>query len=153
MSDVNVSGGAVSASKIVDINVLVKSSVTNDHGENLGRIESLMFDLETGKLAYLVLSFGSFPNRAKLFALPWDLLNFSHHDKKFILNIPRSLLEKSSGYDTMDQLTQSVDFSWLGEIFEYYNNKTEEEQKRKEEREVEVSRSQQKRNEVRRIKS
>jgi hypothetical protein len=146
------SGGPIVVPKIIDINVISKSNFTNDHGENLGKVEYLMFDLETGKLAYLVISFGGFPNRTKLFAVPWELLNFSHHDKKLILNIPREILLKAPGNDTLEQVTANPDFSWLGEIFEYYSDKTAWERKREEQRASEVLNAQQKKEEITKVK-
>jgi sporulation protein YlmC with PRC-barrel domain len=142
------SSGPVSVPKIVDVGVLAKTSVTNDHGENLGRIETLMLDLETGKIAYAALAFGGFPNRTKLLAVPWELLTFSHHDKKLILNVPRDVLVNTAGHDTMEQLVQGGDFYWLGEVYEYYSHKTEWDQKRAEERNAEAMRAQQRREEV-----
>jgi sporulation protein YlmC with PRC-barrel domain len=152
MSEINTSNeGPMAVSKIVDVNNVAKSSVTNDHGENLGRIESLMLDLETGKIAYAVLAIGGFPNRPQLFAVPWELLTFSHHDKKLILNVPRDLLIKSPGYDSLEQVVEKSDFYWLGEVYEYYSHKTEFDQKRAEERNAEVLKAQQKREEIKRV--
>ena len=40
-------------------------------GEHLGKIEDLMIDLENGRVAYAVLSFGEFMDLGnKLFAVP-----------------------------------------------------------------------------------
>jgi hypothetical protein len=142
------SSSPVAVPRIMDVGVLAKSGVTNDHGENLGRIETLMLDLETGKISYSVLAFGGFPNRTKLLAVPWELLTFSHHDKKFILNVPRDLLVNTAGHDTIEQLIQGGDFYWLGEVYEYYSHKTEWDQKRLEERNAEATRAQQRRDEV-----
>jgi hypothetical protein len=152
MSTINTNyEGPIVASKIMDVNILCKSSITNDHGESLGKVEMLMVDLETGKIAYAILAFGGFPNRTKLLAVPWELLNFSHHDKKLILNIPKELLVKSPGYDTIEQVIQGADFYWLGEVYEYYSHKTEWDQKREEERKSEILRFQQKRKEINNI--
>jgi sporulation protein YlmC with PRC-barrel domain len=139
------SGGPVVVPKIIDVNILTKSSVTNDHGENLGKIESLMLDLETGKIAYAIVSIGGFPNRTKYFPVPWELLTFSHHDKKLILNVPQILLSKSPGFESTEQILQNADFTWLGEVYAYFSNKVEWEQKHLEERNTEVKRAQQKR--------
>jgi sporulation protein YlmC with PRC-barrel domain len=141
----NNSGGQVVVPKIIDVNIVAKSSVTNDHGENLGKIESLMLDLETGKIAYAIISMGGFPNRTKYFPVPWELLTFSHHDKKLILNVPQILLAKSPGFESTEQILQNVDFTWLGEVYGYFSNKVEWEQKQLEERNTEVSKAQQKR--------
>ncbi|MCO5381646.1 MAG: PRC-barrel domain-containing protein [Methanosarcina barkeri] len=46
--------------------------VVNRAGEDLGKIEELMIDLEDGRVAYAVLSFGGFLGMGnKLFAIPW----------------------------------------------------------------------------------
>jgi sporulation protein YlmC with PRC-barrel domain len=145
--------GPVTVSKIMDANLLAKSGVTNDHGENLGKIDSLMIDLESGKISYAILGFGGFPNRTKLFAVPWELLTFSHHDKKLILNVPRELLVKSAGYDTVDQVLQNADFYWLGEIYEYYSHKNEWDQKRAEEKNEDKMIAQRRREEARKLTS
>jgi sporulation protein YlmC with PRC-barrel domain len=43
-------------------------------GEHLGKIEDLIIDLENGRIAYAVLSFGGFLDlRNKLFGIPWKL--------------------------------------------------------------------------------
>lgn len=153
MNEINIgTQGPIAVSKIVDVSDLTKSSVTNDNGEALGKIDSLMVDLETGKIAYAIISFGGFPNRTKLFAVPMELLTFSHHDKKLILNIPREIMVNAPGNDTLEQVSKTVDFSWLSGIYEYYSNKTEWDQKREEERKSEALRAQQKRVEVRKVK-
>ena len=143
--------GPITVPKVVDVGVLSKSSVTNDHGENLGKIESVMLDLETGKIAFVVLAFGGFPNRTKLFAVPWELLTFSHHDKKLILNVPRDVPVKAPGFDTIEQVLKNPDFYWLGEVYEYYSHKTEWDQRRTEEREAEATRARRRREEIRKV--
>lgn len=122
------------AAKMFLANYLLKDSVTNEKGENLGKIEELMIDIETGRIMYAALSFGGFPNRTKMYAVPWELLTFSTHDKKFLLNIPREVLSKGAGYDSLDQVLEKADTYWLGEIYEYYSHKPEWEKKREDER-------------------
>lgn len=139
----------VAVTKVMDVKTIAKSSVTNDHGDNLGRIDTLMVDLDTGKVAYAALAYGGFPNRTKLLAVPWELLTFSHHDKKLILNVPEELLLKTAGYDTIDQLVQNPDFYWLGDVYEYYSHKTEWDMKRSQEHDQEAERAQKMRDQAR----
>jgi sporulation protein YlmC with PRC-barrel domain len=48
--------------------------VINMTGEHLGKVEDLIIDLENGRIAYAVLSFGGFLDLGnKLFAIPWKL--------------------------------------------------------------------------------
>jgi sporulation protein YlmC with PRC-barrel domain len=139
------------AVKLYSASSLLKNGVMNDQGENLGRIDEFMIDVDTGRIMYGVLSYGGFPNRTKLFAVPWELLNFSTHDKKYILNIPRKTLDQGAGYDYTDQVFEKVDTYWLGDIYEYYSHKPEWEQKREAERQEELKRLEGRREEARRI--
>jgi sporulation protein YlmC with PRC-barrel domain len=136
--------------KFYSANYLLKDGVMNDQGENLGKIEEFMIDVATGRIMYAVLTFGGFPNRTKLFAVPWELLNFSTHDKRYILNVPRETIVKSAGYDTMELLFEKADTYWLGEIYEYYSRKPEWEKKREEERQAELRLLEARKAEVRR---
>ena len=136
--------------KLNSAGYLLKDGVMNDQGENLGRIEEFMIDVVTGRIMYAVLAHGSFPNRTKLFAVPWELLSFSTHDKKYILNIPKEIIEKGAGYDNIEQVFEKADTYWLGDIYEYYSHKPEWEKKREEERQDELKRLEMRREEVRR---
>ncbi len=98
-------------------NSLLKHGVMNDKGENLGKIEEFLIDLETGRIMYAILSYGGFPGRSKFFNVPWELLRFSSHDKKYILDIPRETIDKSAGYDSMDKVLDKVDTNWLGDTY------------------------------------
>jgi len=85
--------------------VLSSSSLCKDHvknaaGEDLGKIEDLMIDLYTGRIAYAVLSFGGFLKMGnKLFAIPWEALKLDTVKKEVILHIDKSRLEKATGFD------------------------------------------------------
>ncbi len=74
--------------------------VINAAGEDLGRIEELMIDIESGRVAYAVMSFGGFLGMAdKLFAIPWEALTLRPHEHAFVLDIPRDVLERAEGFD------------------------------------------------------
>jgi sporulation protein YlmC with PRC-barrel domain len=50
---------------------LTGDKVRNAQNEHLGKVEDIMIDLETGRVAYCVLSFGGFLGMGdKLFAFP-----------------------------------------------------------------------------------
>ena len=74
--------------------------VVNRAGDDLGKIEELMIDLENGRIAYAVLSFGGFLGMSdKLFAIPWQALKLRLHEHAFVLDIPKETLEKAEGFD------------------------------------------------------
>jgi len=73
-----------------------KDKVVNRAGEDLGKIEELMIDLQDGRVAYAVLSFGGFLGMGdKLFAIPWQALSLKPHEHAFLLDIPKDVLEKA----------------------------------------------------------
>jgi sporulation protein YlmC with PRC-barrel domain len=100
--------------KVLTASILKGDKVTNTKGEDLGTVEEIMLDLEHGRVAYVVLSFGRvnwMPND-KLFAVPWDALSISFHDKKFILNVSKETLKSAPGFNR-NKWPEVADFSWL----------------------------------------
>ena len=138
------------AAKLHSANYLLKDDVMNDQGQTLGRIEELMVDMDTGRIMYAVLVHGGFPNRTKYFAVPWELLSFSTHDKKYILNVPKETIDKGPAYGSVEEVFEKADTYWLGDIYEYYSHKPEWEQKREEERQEDLKRLQTRRDEIKR---
>jgi hypothetical protein len=124
---------------------LANRGVMNDKGEKLGRIRAIAVNMESGRIAYVVLAFGAFPNRTKLYAVPWELLTFSSHDRRFILNVPRKTLQFGLGFDTLDEVAARVNFFWLGEVYEYYSDKPDWEHKRQEQIQQDIDEAQRRR--------
>jgi sporulation protein YlmC with PRC-barrel domain len=127
---------------------LLKHGVMNDKGETLGKIDELLVDMDTGRIVYAVLTYGSFLGRGKVFAVPVELLRFSAHDKKYVLDLPKELFEKSAGYDSVDKVISNPDLHWLGDRYEYYSNTPEWEKRREDERQIELKIVKDKREEI-----
>jgi sporulation protein YlmC with PRC-barrel domain len=124
---------------------LVNRGVMNSQGERLGRISAVAVNMESGRIAYAVLAFGAFPNRTKLFAVPWEILTFSSHDRRFIMDVPRKTLQNGLGFDTMAELSANPNFIWLAEVYEYYSDKPNWEQKRQAQIQQDVDEAQRRR--------
>jgi hypothetical protein len=74
--------------------------VVNAAGNDLGKINELMLDLENGRIGYAVLSFGGFLGLGdKLFAIPWRALSLRLHEHAFTMDIPKDVLERAEGFD------------------------------------------------------
>jgi sporulation protein YlmC with PRC-barrel domain len=79
---------------------LKHDKVVNLEGRDIGRIEELMIDVVTGRVAYAVLSFGGILGLGgKLFALPWPALTIDETHKRFVVNVDKQTLEQMQGFD------------------------------------------------------
>jgi sporulation protein YlmC with PRC-barrel domain len=108
------------APTVLPMNNLTGNDVVNIDGEKLGSIASYGIDLERGRIAYAVLSVGGFMGFGdKWFAVPWDALQFSPHDRKFVLNVNKELLEDAPGFDK-DNWPSSHDRQFALQVYKYY---------------------------------
>lgn len=86
-------------------NMLSSSSINGDkvvnpQGDDLGKIEDLMIDLNTGTVQYAVLSFGGFLGLGdKYFAVPMDALQAKADDHAFVLATSEEKLKQAPGFD------------------------------------------------------
>ena len=105
---------------IVDANKLIGCKVENSKGENLGKIESVMLDLQNSRIAYAVLSFGGFLGLGdKLFPVPMEAIQFRAGDGKCLLDVDKETLKNAPGYDR-NQLPDVNDRTWRSSIFSHY---------------------------------
>jgi sporulation protein YlmC with PRC-barrel domain len=79
---------------------LAGDSVINAREEKLGKIEDIMIDVTTGRVAYAVLSFGGLLGVGdKLFAIPWTAMSLDEERKCFVLDVDKELLKDAPGFD------------------------------------------------------
>jgi sporulation protein YlmC with PRC-barrel domain len=94
--------------------------VRNPQGEDLGNLEEIMVDLDTGRIAYTVLSFGGFLGLGdKFFAIPWQALSVDTENKEIVLNIDKETLEDAPGFDK-DNWPDTISRNWVNEVHTYY---------------------------------
>lgn len=96
------------------------TSIENQQGENLGKVEDLVVDTLTGKVDYAVVSFGGFLGVGdKLFAVPLQAFRVNTEDKKMILDVPKDRLKDSPGFDKNNWPKHS-DAQWTQSVHTYY---------------------------------
>src|SRR6187455_369854 len=79
---------------------MIGDSVMNRKAENLGSINDLMVDVQTGKIVYAIIEFGSILGLgAKLFAIPYTELQLNAEGHCFILDREKHELKKLPGFD------------------------------------------------------
>jgi sporulation protein YlmC with PRC-barrel domain len=110
---------------VMSASSLTGDRVVNKAGDNLGKIEDIMIHIDSGRVAYAVLSFGGFLGIGdKLFAIPWEALSLDEDRKEFILRVEKEKLEKAPGFDK-DRWPDMADPSWSEQIYNYYGYKAE----------------------------
>ncbi|MES2605449.1 MAG: PRC-barrel domain-containing protein [Pseudomonadota bacterium] len=106
--------------KVLSASSLAKDKVKNLNGETLGDIEDLMIDLDTGRIAYSVLSFGGVMGMGnKLFAIPWQAMSVDTDKKEFLLDVKKETLQKAPGFAKNDWPDMS-DPTWGASIHTHY---------------------------------
>jgi sporulation protein YlmC with PRC-barrel domain len=107
--------------RVMGASTLAGDRVRNQHGEDLGKVDEIMIDIPTGRVAYAVLSFGGFLRMGnKLFAVPWSALAVDEDEKCFILDADRQTLETAPGFDK-DNWPDMADEAWRSKVFKHYN--------------------------------
>ena len=106
--------------RVLSASTLAGDSVRNAAGEDLGKIDEIMIDIPSGRVAYAVLSFGGFLGMGdKLFAVPWNALTVDEDEKCFILNADKQTIENAPGFDK-DNWPDMADPSFSREVYSYY---------------------------------
>ena len=109
--------------KVLSSSTISSDRVKNAAGEDLGKIEDLMIDVNSGRIAYAVLSFGGFLKLGnKLFAIPWQALQLDAVNKQFILGVDKSVLERAPGFDK-DNWPDMADPSFGTNVYRHYGYK------------------------------
>jgi sporulation protein YlmC with PRC-barrel domain len=86
--------------RVLAASTLTGDRVRNSAGEDLGKVEQIMIDIPSGRVAYVVLSFGGVLGIGdKLFAIPWDAMRLDEGEHEFILDVDRKTLDNAPGFD------------------------------------------------------
>jgi sporulation protein YlmC with PRC-barrel domain len=106
--------------RVLSAGTLAGDRVRNAAGEDLGKVEEIMIDLASGRVAYVVLSFGGFLGIGdKLFAVPWQAFRIDEGEHQFVLDVDRKTLENAPGFNK-DNWPDMADPSFGSAIHEHY---------------------------------
>jgi len=105
---------------VLSTSAVLGDSVVNRAGENLGKIEEIMLDLEKGRVAYAVLSLGRFLGMGeKMFAIPFEALKLDASREHFTLDVNKEKLRNAPSFDKSHPPKVS-DRTWGAEIYKFY---------------------------------
>jgi sporulation protein YlmC with PRC-barrel domain len=94
--------------------------VKSPQGEDLGKIEEVMIDMEMGRVAYAVLSFGGFWGLGdKWVPVPWDAVALQPDQKVLVLQIEKEKIQKAPNFEPTT-LPDLANRSWGAVIHTYY---------------------------------
>jgi hypothetical protein len=95
--------------------------VYRSSGDKVGRIERVMIDKVSGKVAYAVMSFGGFLGIGEdYFPLPWSLLTYSPRLEGYEVNISEQQLKgapkysKHESWDWSDRVREKKVYDYYG---------------------------------------
>lgn len=100
---------------------LVGKKVINKENDDLGKIEDVVIDPNSGRILYGVLSFGGFLGIGdKFFAIPWQSLQLAGDNKALTLNVEKDRLKNAPGFEK-SQWPNFADEQWATTTYKYYN--------------------------------
>lgn len=89
-------------------------------GERLGEVEKLLIDKRSGRVAYVVVSFGGFLGIGeKLHPLPWDVLRSDAERGGYAIDLTREELEAAPTYPAGEE-PEWHDPEYASSIYSYY---------------------------------
>lgn len=106
--------------QVLSSGTLTGDDIVNPAGESLGTLKELMFDLSTGEVAYAVMTRGGIAGMgAKLFAVPWQLMNVDGENKRLVIDVDEEILDNSPGFDP-DNWPSFSDVEWLEGVHRHF---------------------------------
>jgi uncharacterized protein YegP (UPF0339 family) len=88
---------------------LAQYDVINKKGDDMGQVQTFVIDMHHGLIAFALVSFGGILGFTdKWFALPWAALEWHPKTRKFILDMPESVLKEAPGMDK-DRWLEEID--------------------------------------------
>lgn len=109
------------AYNLVKTNQVIGVKVLNHHDENLGKVEEIVLDKQTGQVEYAVLSFGGILGLGdKLFALPWKALSYDKDEEAFVVSKSKQVLETAPGFDKK-HWPNMASCAWRNDIDAFYS--------------------------------
>lgn len=107
-------------SKVNKASGLIGMEVKNQQNEKIGKIDDLVIDLQSGRVAYAIVSSGGFLGLGdKLIAVPTGAFTSSAEENKVVLNMDKQRLQSAPIFDKSNW-TDTPDTAWLAEVYTFH---------------------------------
>lgn len=94
--------------------------IVSADGDEVGKVKDIMLDVQSGRVAYVVMSSGGFLGIGdKLLAIPWNALTLDADRKCFLLALPSERVKNAPGFDK-DHWPAMADRTWASSVHQYY---------------------------------
>lgn len=95
------------------------TSVYSTKGDKLGSVDHLMIGKRSGRVEYVVMSFGGFLGMGERFhPLPWDTLDYDTERDGYVVDLTKEQLEKAPTFERDREPTW--DRSYGEKVYAYY---------------------------------
>lgn len=86
--------------RVIDLESLVDATVYDPKGDEVGTLDAVTINANTGKVAYVVLSYGGFLGFGKKhIPLPFEALHMTENRGSLVLDMDRDLLDDAKSID------------------------------------------------------
>jgi hypothetical protein len=103
-------------------NAIIGEKVTNEQNEDLGKVQDLIINIESGQAPYAVIATGGFTARSKV-AVPLSSLRCSADGKSLVLSATKEQLQSASKSPTGAWMSSS-EAEWTRNVTGYYGQPT-----------------------------
>lgn len=105
---------AIRASKVIG------TSVYNNSGEKIGKIEDVVLDKTSNNIMFAVCGFGGFLGmNEKYHPLPWSSLDYDKQHDGYVVGMTKAQLEAAPA-DGIDELTRMDGDGLRNKVYDYY---------------------------------
>jgi sporulation protein YlmC with PRC-barrel domain len=106
--------------RLMGADTLIGDHIHNMQDEHLGTVKEIMLDMQSGRVAYVVMASGGVLTIGeKLFAIPWEALALDTANHQLRLNIDKDRIENAPGFDK-DRWPDMANQAWQTEVHNYY---------------------------------
>ena len=104
----------------MDADELEELELTNAQGEELGEIEEVLIDPNTGRIAYLLVEHGGFLGMGEdVFAVPWGVARYVSENDELVLDISEERLKNAPRFDRKDR-SPLGEREWAMSVHSFY---------------------------------
>lgn len=105
---------------VMAASTLDSDRVLSSDGAEVGKVKEIMLDVESGRIAYMVMSSGGFLGVGdKLLAVPWNALTLDTDRKCFVVALNSERVKNAPGFDK-GHWPSMADRTWASSVHQYY---------------------------------